>query len=92
MNVFLDKVNPSSWNELLSNPLWYSQSIKVGSNVIFYRSWKNKGILLINDLPDLNGYLLSYAEFQTNSGLQTNFLVFEGIVKKIKKTTYLVLD
>ena len=65
--------------------------------MIFYRSWKNKGILLINDLLDLNGDLLSYAEFQTKSGLQTSFLVFLGIVKKIKKkkkkkTTYLVLD
>ena len=84
LNVFLDKVKPSSWNELLSTPLWYNQSIKVGGNVIFYRSWKNKGILLINDLLDVNGDLLSYAEFQTKFGLQTNFLVFEGIVKSIK--------
>ena len=49
--------------------------------MIFYRSWKNKGILLINDL-------LSYAEFQTKFGLQTNFLVFEGIVKSIKTYTF----
>ena len=49
--------------------------------MIYYRSWKNKGVLLINDLLDLNGDLLSYAEFQTKFGLQTNFLVFEGIVK-----------
>ena len=50
--------------------------------MIFYRSWKNKGILLINDLLDLNGDLLSYAEFQTKFGWQTNFS--EGIVKSIK--------
>ena len=37
--------------------------------MIFYRRWKNKGILLINDLHDLNGGLLSYAEFQTKFGL-----------------------
>ena len=35
LNVFLDRVKPSSWNELLSTPLWYNQSIKVGGNVIF---------------------------------------------------------
>ena len=85
LNVFLDKVKPSSWNELLSTPIFDNQSIKVGGNVRFYRSWENKGILLINDLLDLNGDLLSYAEFQTKFGLQTNFLVFEGIVKSIKK-------
>ena len=88
LNVFLDKVKPSSWNELLSTPLWYNQYIKVGGNVIFYRSWKNKGILLINDLLDLNGDLLSYAEFQTKFDLQTNFLVFEGIVKSIKNCIF----
>ena len=57
--------------------------------MIFYRSWKNKRILLINDLLDLNGDLLSYVEFQTKFGLQTNFLVFEGIVKSIKNYIFI---
>ena len=84
LNPFLDKVKPNSWKELLSIPLWYNQSIKVGGNVIFYRSLKNKGILMINDLLDLNGDLLTYVEFQRKYQLQSNFLAYEGIVKSIK--------
>ena len=84
LNSFLDKVKPNSWKELLSIPLWYNQSIKVGGNVIFYRSWKNKGILMINDLLDPNGDLLTYVEFQRKYQLQSNFLAYEGIVKSIK--------
>ena len=84
LNAFLDKVKPNSWKEILSIPLWYNASIKVGGNVVFYRSWKNKGILMINDLLDADGELLTYVEFQRKYQLLTNFLVYEGIVKSIK--------
>ena len=83
LNSFLDKVKPNSLKELLSIPLWYNESIKVGGNVIFYRSWKNKGILMINDLLDPNWDLLIYVEFQRKYQLQSNFLAYEGIVKSI---------
>ena len=84
LNAFLDKVKPNSWKEILSIPLWYNSSIKVGGNVVFYRSWKNKGILMINDLLDADGELLTYVEFQRKYQLLSNFLVYEGIAKSIK--------
>ena len=91
LNTFLDKVKPNSWKEILSIPLWYNASIKVGGNVVFYRSWKIKGILMINDLLDADGELLTYVEFQRQYQLLTNFLVYEGIAKSI--TDYIsVLD
>ena len=65
-------------------PLWYNHSIKVGGNVIFYRSWKNKGIITINDLLYPNREILSYADFQRKYQLPTNVLVYEGIVRSIK--------
>ena len=82
-NVLLEKVEPSSWKELASIPLWYNQSIKIGDNVVFYRNWKNKGIVSINDLLDSNGDLLTF-EFQRKFHLQSNFLVFEGLVRSMK--------
>ena len=84
LNTFIENVKPDSWKELLTIPLWYNHSIKVGGNVIFYRSWKNKGIITINDLLDPNGEILSYADFQRKYQLPTNFLVYEGIVRSIK--------
>ena len=83
LKLFLEKVEPLSWNELVSIPLWYNPSIKVEGNAVFYRSWKNKGILLINDLLDSNGELLTYPEFQRKFHLPP-FLVFEGIARSIK--------
>ena len=57
----------------------------------FIEVWKNKGILLINDLLDSNGELLTYPEFQTKFHLPSNFLIFEGIARSIYiKTIYLV--
>ena len=44
LTLFLRKVEPLSWKEVVSIPLWYNPSIKIGGNVVFYRSWKNKGI------------------------------------------------
>ena len=82
--MFLEEVEPLSWNELVSIPLWYNPSIKVEGNAVFYRSWKNKCILLINGLLDSNGELLTYPEFQRKFLLPFNFLVFEGITRSIK--------
>ena len=84
LTLFLEKVEPLSWNELVSIPLWYNPSIKVGGNAVFCRSWKNKGILLINDLLDSNGELLTGPQFQRKFHLPSNFLVFEGIARSIK--------
>ena len=83
LTLFLRKGEPLSWKEVVSIPLWYNSSIKVGGNVVFYRSWKNKGILLINDLLDANCELLTYPEFQRKFHLPTIFLVFEGIIRSI---------
>ena len=64
LKLILKNVEPLSWNELVSTPLWYNPSIKVGGNAVFYRSWNNKCILLINDLLHSNVELLTYPEFQ----------------------------
>ena len=75
------KEEPWSWNELVSIQLWYNPSMKVGSNAVFYKSWKNKGILLINYLFDSNGEFLIYPEFQMKFHQHSNFLEFEGIAR-----------
>ena len=71
-------MKPSSWNELVSIPLWYNQSIKVGGKVVFYRNWKNKGILSINDLLDSNGELLALTGFKRKFHLTSNVLVIRS--------------
>ena len=38
LTLILEKGEPLSWNELVSIPLWYNPSIKVGGNAVFYRS------------------------------------------------------
>lgn len=84
LKSFLEQTKPANWNELLSIPLWYNQHIKVGGSAVFYRSWRNNGVLLINDLLDSNGEILTFNEFQRKFNLRTNFLQFEGFIRSIK--------
>lgn len=85
LNLFVKQTRPSSWSELLGVPIWHNCFIKVGGSAVFYRNWMENGIILINDLLDVNGELINYNTFRTKFSVNTNVLQFEGLIRSIKK-------
>ena len=68
--------------DILKSPIYYNNNIKIGGLGIYYRSWFNKGIKYINDLVNENGDFYQQNEFTT--GIQTNFLQYNGLIQSIK--------
>lgn len=43
--------------------IWHNKDILFKNKSLFYHTWFNEGIILVRQLVNANGYLLSYAEF-----------------------------
>ncbi len=65
--------------------IWRNENIKVGNCKVFYKSWAKAGIWLINDLLSEDGKLLSFQQFQHIFNINTNFLIYHGILSAIRK-------
>ena len=70
--------------DILKSPIYYNNNIKIGGLDIYYRSWFNKGIKYVNDLVNENGDFYQQNEFTTKTGIQTNFLQYNGLIQSIK--------
>lgn len=82
--VFTEKLKCSNWKEFLCTSLWYNIDIKVGGATVYYKSWKEKGIMVINDLVDIHGEFLSFENFQRKYSIHTHFLQYEGFIRSLK--------
>lgn len=82
--LYINLQEPISWVEFLKSPLWYNHNIKVGGTSICYKSWYDKGMLLLNDLFDNNGNLMSQEKLQETFSVQTNFLQYQGVVNSVR--------
>ena len=51
----------------------------------FYKSWFNNGVKYITDLMDSNGNFIKYEEFVEETGVQSNFIQFTGVIACITK-------
>ena len=68
--------------EILSQPLWYNDKIKIDKHTIFYPHWIREGIFFIRDLLK-QGNFLSFIEFKEKFNIKTNFLEYYGVVQAI---------
>ena len=71
-------------DDILKSPIYYNNNIKIGGLDIYYRSWFNKGIKYVNDLVNENGDFYQQNEFTMKTGIQTNFLQYNGLIQSIK--------
>ena len=71
--------------DILKSPLYYNDHIKIDGSYIFFESWFNKGIKYINDLIDENGEFYRQDNFTRKTGVKTNFLQYNGLIKSIKE-------
>lgn len=59
--------------------------IKIIDKPVFYRTWANKGVLRIKHFFNEDLAFLNFEEFTKKYLLQTNFLEYYGIVRKINR-------
>ena len=62
-----------------------NKDILIGGRPIFYRSWLNKNVFLVQDLLGDDGKVLSYSEFFRKFRLNGNFLQYMQVVSAIPK-------
>ena len=68
--------------------LFNNKHILIGGQPIFYRSWLNKNVFLIQDLLGDDGKVLSYSEFFGKFQLNGNFLQYMQVVSAIPKDLF----
>ena len=83
-SLFIQKIIPKTSSELHSIPIWYNENIKAGDKHLFKQNYYEKGILLINDIVNINGDFLSYNDFQQIYNVKTHFLEYASILSSVK--------
>lgn len=80
---FNSKITPKQ--NILRNSIWNNKQIKVGNLSVFYKSWFDRGIKVIDDLLDSGNNFLSFFDFTSKYSIHTNFLTYQGVIKAVKK-------
>ena len=71
---FCSKVSPVKAEELVTEPLFYSDNIQVGNKTILHRRWIEKGVCCISHLLHDHRAVLCLMEFNMKYGLNTDIL------------------
>ena len=64
--------------------LWYNSFIRIKKDIIFYKSWYDRGVKFVKDLY-VNHVLLSLVDFQVKYNIQTNFLTYNGLIHSLPR-------
>ena len=70
--------------DICKESLWLNNNIKIDGKTVFFKSWFNKGIRIVNDVLDDLGFI-SYDSLRTNFGVETIFLTYHSLIMAIKK-------
>ena len=70
------------WN----TPIWFNKDLVIGKKSIFYKTWYDKGVIIINDLfKDFSsGTFHTFEDFNQIYSVNTNFLQYRGVVSAVK--------
>ena len=82
--TILERKIPNDTNDVYNSSLWYNTKITVGRRSVAYKNYIDKGILLIKDVLDEQGNLMSYDEFRQKYVINTNFLEYNSLLRAIK--------
>ena len=84
---FFFEAKVSSEDHLLSLPLWYNSSIRIGNRPVFffYKDWYVKGVTRVEHLWDNSTSFLTWTDFQNKYNLKIRPLDYFGIVSAIKR-------
>ena len=72
--------------------LWNNRETKIEGRTLFWKTWFEKAIYLVQDLLNEDGKFLSLQEFQDKFGLKINFLQYfqmiAAIPSELKRNAY----
>ena len=84
-NISFSKIKPNSTIEVLSEPVFYNENIKIGNKVIKHTKWIENGVYCIAIFLGDNGQFFTIAEFNARFGLTVDFLTFSGCICSMKQ-------
>jgi hypothetical protein len=82
---FRYKIKPQSSAEVLSEPLFFNNNLKINNNYIYYKNWMQKSVNCIGNLIDDRGHFYTYQEFTRKYDIQVNPLTYLGCMQTVKK-------
>ena len=65
--------------------LWYNSNFKIRNRMLYYKSWKEKGINYVIDILDENGSFLNYNDFSEKFHLNNNLIQYHGVVNVLRQ-------
>ena len=80
---FEDNINYKSEHPMYM--IWYNSNIKIRNKMLYYRTWKDKGINYVHDLLDNNGSFLKYNDFCVKYQLNNNLLRYYGLLNRLRQ-------
>ena len=82
LDYFQELVNMYDGVQQRKFVLW-NREIKIEAKTLFWKTWFEKGIYLVQDLLNEDGKFLSLQEFQDKFGLKINFLQYFQMIAAI---------
>ncbi len=80
------KTEPRTAQDNLEPSIWINKDITINNKCIYWKSWKNAGILYINDITNkANGNFLTDKELQMKYNIKTNQILMLQIYSRIPK-------
>ena len=79
------KHKPNTSEELLAEPLFSNEHLKIDKNTFYFQDWVEKGILTVKSLFKEDGSFLSLNEFEEEYNFFPRPLDFFGCVSTIKR-------
>ena len=83
LQYFNELVNMHGGNQERKFILWNNKEITIEGKTLFWKTWFEKGIYLVQDLLDQDGKFLSLQDFQSKFGLRVNYLHYFQIIAAI---------
>ena len=79
------KCCPENTKEFLAERIHYNINIIRDNKTIHVKDWIENNIITVGNLVNTDGNFLTFNDFQAKfSGLSTNFVLYNGIIKSIK--------
>lgn len=84
-NELVKSISVDKVDEMLNEPIFCNENIKIDNEVVFYRKWFDKGIYAIRYVIEKNGNFLSCQAFTHKFNLNINFVSYMGCMQVIMK-------
>ena len=82
---FAHNIHSSSFDELLTEPIFYNPYNLIDKKPFYNAKWYQKGISQITDVFNKNGKILTLKDIQDNFDIELSFVSYYGIVRSIRK-------